>query len=553
MKKLLLFLFIISSIVFGQEKDLYFKIFKPEFVSKGAKFEVSTVISFLDEKIDEAEFYILVEDNVVLKSAVVNNNGKKFKLPITNKRFGEYLDKSFLLSLKDSLMKFNSPFQIVLQFLPKKNETAEISFGLIYKMNNRRSAVYSSFETLNSNYYLPSLIVDPYQVQQIAGDALQLNSQGNLKFEILNEEDSKNILIEFWAKFNSSNFTFLSFVNPEFADTLINLRFDDYQMISTNDFSNVENFNENFFGLNNWNHYSIYISKESYKAQVYGNGIKLFDAPLSINNSTEKIEVLFKNPVKNKAYNIDLLRVWNFDNTVEKSFSNRHYISYQADSSKIVYNLTFDKIEKPEDLAGYNIESKSIKFVKSDAPIFSRAPELSVKIYEKFFSIDWVSKDVVHAKEFILEKSVDGIYFKTIFNTDAEEDPKKIYFYSDEKDPADEIVYYRLRQINKDESEVYSAPIKIGQGLKDIFSLDQNYPNPFNPVTQISVEMFESAEVEIYVYDIVGNKIEKLHSGSLSQGVHSFTFNGADLPSGIYFYEIKSALSTLVRKMILAK
>ena len=553
MKKLLLILFLISSIAIGQEKDLYFKTFKPEFVSKGAKFEVSTVISFLDEKIDEAEFYILVEDNVVLKSAVVNNNGKKFKLPIVSKRFGEYLDRSFFLSLKDSLMKFNSPFQIVLQFLPKKYETAEISFGLIYKMNNRRSAVYSSFETLNSNYYLPSVTVDPYQSQRIAGEALQINGQGKLKFEVLNDESSKNILIEFWAKFNSSDFNFLCIINPEFTDTLIKIRFDDYQMVLADDFSVLENFTENFFSLNNWNHYSISISKESNTAQVYGNGIKLFDVPLAINNSTEKIEVLFQNSAKNKSYNLDILRVWNFDNVVEKSFSNRHYIAYQADSSKLVYNLNFDEVEKPEDLANYNVESKFVKIVKSDAPIFSRAPELSVKIYEKFFSIDWMSKDVIHAKEFILEKSADGTYFKIIFKTDAEDDPKKIYFYSDEKDPADEIVYYRLRQINKDESEVYSAPIKIGQGLKEIFSLDQNYPNPFNPITQISVEMFESAEVEIYVYDIVGNKIEKLHSGNLSQGIHSFTFNGEDLPSGIYFYEIKSSLSTLVRKMILAK
>jgi hypothetical protein len=164
-----------------------------------------------------------------------------------------------------------------------------------------------------------------------------------------------------------------------------------------------------------------------------------------------------------------------------------------------------------------------------------------------------VSRDVVHAYKFVLEKSTDGRIFNEIFETVAEEDPKKIYFYSDEKNLEDEIIYYRLTQFNKDGSEVFSAPIKIGLGLKEIFALDQNYPNPFNPVTNITVEMFEAAEVEIYVYDIVGNKIQKLHTGSLSQGRHTFSFDGTELPSGIYFYEIKSPFSTLVRKMILAK
>jgi hypothetical protein len=553
MKKFLLLLFLISSIIFGQEKELYFKSFKPEFVSRDSEFEVSTVISFLDENIDEAEFYILVEDNVVLKSAAVNNDGKKFKLNVSSKQFGEYVNKSYLLKLENSLLTFNSPFQIVLRFAPLKNRLTEISFGLIYNLDGRRSAVYSSFETTNSKFYLPSIKVDPYSVQQIAGNALQLADHSKLKFEIENDEDYKNILIEFWAKFYSPDFNFLSLINPEFSDTLLSLCFDNYQMISSKDISKVEDFNENFFSIKNWNHYSIYISKETSTAKIYSNGNKIFSSAFEFNAAAEKLEVVFKNEIDNQPYDLDLLRVWNFDNDIEKSFSNRNNITYKADSSKILYNLNFDKIRDAEDLESYKVESKNIKFVKSDAPIFSRAPELNIKIYDKFFSIDWVGKDIVHAKEFILEKSNDGSSFHKIFSIDAEEDANKIYFYSDEKNPEDEIVYYRLRQINKDGSEVFSAPIKIGQGLKDIFSLDQNFPNPFNPSTVISVEMFEAAEVEISVYDIVGNKIEKLHQGSLSQGIHTFTFNGVDLPSGIYFYEIKSPFTTLVRKMILAK
>jgi hypothetical protein len=322
-------------------------------------------------------------------------------------------------------------------------------------------------------------------------------------------------------------------------------------MIITDDINKLSNFNENFFGLKNWNHFSILISKETRIAAVYGNGAKLFEIPILLSQSD--IELEFLNPANKKHFIIDLLKVWSFENDIEKSFSNRHYISYQADSSSNLFTYSFDEDDVLDNFELSKIDFNNLSLVESDAPIYSRAPELNVKVYEKFFSIDWVSKDVIHALKFDLEKSTDGRTFNTIFEKDAEEDEEKIYFYSDEKNPKDEIVYYRLTQINKDGSKVFSAPIKIGLGLKDIFSLDQNYPNPFNPVTNITVEMFETAEVEIYVYDIVGNKIQKLHTGSLSQGTHTFSFDGTELPSGIYFYEIKSPFSTLVRKMILAK
>jgi hypothetical protein len=551
MKKLLLILIILSSSIFGQEKELYFKTFAPKYVNLGSTFEVSTVISFLDEKIDEAEFYILPKENSVLKSAVVNNNGKKFKLSIQKKSFGEFLDKSYLVSLKDSLMTFNSPFQIILKFSAKNEKEIDILFGLIYKMNGRRSAVYSSFEPEDSPYYIEELRVVPYKAQQIAGNALQIGKRGKINFIVQNDKWNQNLLVEFWTKFNSSNLKFFKVLGSEFSDTLLSLNYDDYQMIISDKIDKLTNFNENFFGLNNWNHFSIFISKEAQNATVYGNGINLFEIPLVIPQSD--IELEFLNSTNKDFVIIDLLKVWSFENDIQKSFSNRHFISYQADSSSLLYNYSFDDDQVIENFESRNIDFSNLKLIKSDAPIYSRAPELNVKVYDKFFSIDWVSRDVVHAYKFVLEKSTDGRIFNEIFETVAEEDPKKIYFYSDEKNLEDEIIYYRLTQFNKDGSEVFSAPIKIGLGLKEIFALDQNYPNPFNPVTNITVEMFEAAEVEIYVYDIVGNNIQKLHTGSLSQGRHTFSFDGTELPSGIYFYEIKSPFSTLVRKMILAK
>ena len=107
--------------------------------------------------------------------------------------------------------------------------------------------------------------------------------------------------------------------------------------------------------------------------------------------------------------------------------------------------------------------------------------------------------------------------------------------------------------MNKDSTIFYSSSTKIGQAEIEQFDVEENYPNPFNPETKITVEMYQEAEVQITVFNLVGKKVSTLHTGTLSKGVHDFRFNGEDLPSGIYLCEVKSKFSTVVKKMILAK
>jgi hypothetical protein len=81
----------------------------------------------------------------------------------------------------------------------------------------------------------------------------------------------------------------------------------------------------------------------------------------------------------------------------------------------------------------------------------------------------------------------------------------------------------------------------------------RNYPNPFNPRTTISYTLPSSSHVKITIYDSSAKEIEVLVDESQSQGTHTVEFNGDSLPSGIYFYRIKTSDKTEVKKMILAK
>ena len=77
------------------------------------------------------------------------------------------------------------------------------------------------------------------------------------------------------------------------------------------------------------------------------------------------------------------------------------------------------------------------------------------------------------------------------------------------------------------------------------FTLEQNYPNPFNPSTKIKYSIptnvkGEMSNVILKVYDVLGNEIKTLFDEEKSPGTYEVTWNANDLPSGVYFYQLKT-------------
>lgn len=85
------------------------------------------------------------------------------------------------------------------------------------------------------------------------------------------------------------------------------------------------------------------------------------------------------------------------------------------------------------------------------------------------------------------------------------------------------------------------------------FHIHQNYPNPFNPTTNIRFELKEQTRATLSVYNARGELVRTLVNGVLNSGTHNATFNGAGLPSGIYFYRLQASDTIEMRKMLLVK
>ena len=98
------------------------------------------------------------------------------------------------------------------------------------------------------------------------------------------------------------------------------------------------------------------------------------------------------------------------------------------------------------------------------------------------------------------------------------------------------------------------------QNIPSKFELNQNYPNPFNPTTTIeysipNVETLHtmSSNVQLIVYDVLGRKVTTLVNKKQTPGNYSVKFDASNLPSGIYFYTLRSGDFVATKKMILMK
>ena len=85
------------------------------------------------------------------------------------------------------------------------------------------------------------------------------------------------------------------------------------------------------------------------------------------------------------------------------------------------------------------------------------------------------------------------------------------------------------------------------------YNLSQNYPNPFNPSTVISYQLPVIGFVTLKVYDILGREVATLVNEEKPAGEYEVEFNGTNLPSGIYFYQIKAGNYSETKKMVLLK
>lgn len=114
------------------------------------------------------------------------------------------------------------------------------------------------------------------------------------------------------------------------------------------------------------------------------------------------------------------------------------------------------------------------------------------------------------------------------------------------KDPKGKVVPYVEILIGE------TVPVD-NESIPTSFVLEQNYPNPFNPETFINFHLPTTSNVQLKVYDILGNEIATLVNEIKQPGVYNVKFNAEKLPSGVYIYKLQAGKYLAIKKMMLIK
>lgn len=86
----------------------------------------------------------------------------------------------------------------------------------------------------------------------------------------------------------------------------------------------------------------------------------------------------------------------------------------------------------------------------------------------------------------------------------------------------------------------------------------QNYPNPFNPTTVIRYMLQKAGDVEISIYNVLGQQVRALVDETQQAGPHEVIWDGKNrhgdlVPSGVYFYRIRAGSHVQTKKMVVLR
>jgi hypothetical protein len=171
--------------------------------------------------------------------------------------------------------------------------------------------------------------------------------------------------------------------------------------------------------------------------------------------------------------------------------------------------------------------------------------------------IKWTTATEKNNRGFYVERDINGAWESIHFTPGSGTTVSySSYVYNDilPNEVESCSIKYRLQQVDFDGSFTFSDIIEVQLNLlPDKFQLEQNYPNPFNPVTSIHYTVGSKQSLTLKVYDLLGREIQTIVNEEKPAGFYNIDFDASNLPSGVYFYQLKAGNFVATKKMVLMK
>lgn len=180
---------------------------------------------------------------------------------------------------------------------------------------------------------------------------------------------------------------------------------------------------------------------------------------------------------------------------------------------------------------------------------------LSAKVVGKAINLIWSTATETNNRGFEIQRKAAGNDFVAVGFVQGKGTTTQLQRYSFVDNDVQAGTYqYRLKQIDLDGSYSISSIVEISITAPVEFSLAQNYPNPFNPSTTINFSLAKESNVNLKVFDLLGQEIISLVNNEfMTTGSYSYKFDASKLASGTYIYRLEAGDFVQTKKMTLTK
>jgi hypothetical protein len=269
------------------------------------------------------------------------------------------------------------------------------------------------------------------------------------------------------------------------------------------------------------------------------------------------------------AYKLEFYSVDPISATNASSYANG-YVAGQIAFIANTLNVSFDSARTLSRAKGsengvldfYNGFGKVIPQNIITNPLPVELTSFAGKIIGKKILLNWQTATEINNYGFEIERSSGNETWGKIgfVNGNGNSNSPKDYSFMDDPPLEGVDIKYRLKQIDNDGQFEYSDIITLNFSITT-FELYQNYPNPFNPSTTISWHSPIEGNVNIKIYDVLGNLVCELINEHKSAGKNQIEFNAIsqekNIASGVYIYQIEISSDdfhhTMIKKMTLLK
>ncbi|MDR3668521.1 MAG: FISUMP domain-containing protein, partial [Ignavibacteriaceae bacterium] len=205
----------------------------------------------------------------------------------------------------------------------------------------------------------------------------------------------------------------------------------------------------------------------------------------------------------------------------------------------------------------YRIGGNCVRCI-NDSSVSALPIELTtftISVNSNNVTLNWNTATEINCASFEIEKSiVNSNTWQKIASVQASgnSNSPKHYSYIDKNVNAGKYSY-RLKVVDLDGSSKYSNIVNAEIVAPIKFEMGQNYPNPWNPTTTIRYQVPVNILVTIKVFDALGREVATLVNEPKPAGSYEIVFNGHNLASGIYYYQMKAGNFIDTKKITLIK